>query len=125
MRAIAKGIKELFEQESELHVFDTEVPTEPPDLYVVYYLSSPSDRSVRSTARPGQHAYRLTTLSIGTSPDECRWVVEKVTKCLEFHAPVAGSSVITHSTFGIVRPDDSINPPAFTCTDLWTFHVSQ
>lgn len=103
--------------------FDGEVATGSgePERYVVAYLTTPAQERHRLSADPGMGAYTLTTMSVGQSPNECRWVAEKVHAALTRARPNASCSPITLRTAGQVRRDDSINPPAWIATDVWRF----
>lgn len=126
MRTIAAAISSLLEADPSLIHFDGEVPTgdSAPKRYVVFYLTTPRDGVRRSSADAGLGLYRLSTLYVGGSPNECRWVIEHAHAALKTKRPTADSSPILLGSSGQVRHDKSINPPAWIATDVWQFSVT-
>lgn len=123
-RAHAAAVKVLLDGASGLVVYDSEVPDQPGDRYVVFYVSTPWGRNPRLSAHLGQQLITVATLYVGNSPNECRWVAEKVQAALVRKRPAVTNrttSPLVLGTAGQVGPDDSITPPAWIATDVWQF----
>ena len=98
-----------------------------PDIYVVYYLTSPLGRSERVSGDMSLGTYSLQTLCVGSDEDECRWALENVHEALErkrLAIPGRHGSAIRHGSNALVTPNTGINPPAVTCSDTWRFAIS-
>jgi hypothetical protein len=122
-RAHAAAVKVLLDA-STVMVYDGEVPADARGRYVVFYLTTALGRNPRVSADMGQQAFNLSTLYAGDSPNECRWVAEKVQSALTRKRPAVANMTCTPlklGTAGQVRKDDSINPPAWIATDVWQF----
>lgn len=129
MRDHAAAVIDLLDAQSGLNVYDGEVPTgsTEPQRYVVVYVTSPRQDSERLSADNSLRVYTVSTLSVGASPNECRWVAEKVHAALTRKRPAVADSMtspISLLTAGQVRPDDDINPPAWVCTDVWRYSAT-
>lgn len=98
-----------------------------PDIYVVYYLTSPLGRSERVSGSMALGTYSLQTLCVGTDDSECRWAMQNVHEALErkrLVIPGRRGSAIRHGSNALVTTNTGINPPAVTCSDTWRFAIS-
>ena len=129
MRAQAAAFVALLDDNPNLPVYDGEVPTgaTEADRYVVVFMTTPRQESGRLSADRSLREYTATTMSVGTSPNECRWVAEKVHAALTRKRPAVANVVtapITLITAGQVRKDTGVNPPVWICTDVWRFSAT-
>lgn len=127
MRAVARAVEDLLDGQSGLVWFDGEV-TGDPNPYVVYYLTTPARRGDRVSSDAPFGMYSLATLYVGSTPNETRWVAEKVHVALEgqlLHVEDREPAPVWLGTAGQVRPDTSRNPPAYVATDVWRFAISR
>lgn len=131
LRAHAAAVSTLLGTASGLVVHDGEIPLEPASRYVVFYLSTSQgvDRSRRLSTDYPKLRFLLSTLCVGATPNEVRWVIEKVhTALIGNRLAVTGRTCdpfTPPSTPGQVRPDDSTAPPAWVATDVWAFNSSR
>ena len=129
MRNQAAAVKTLLSAQAGLSVYDGEVPTGSgePARYVVFYLTSPRQESERLSADNSLRVYTVATMSVGTSPNECRWVAEKVHAALTRKRPTVANvacSPMSLVTAGQVRIDEGVNPSVWICTDVWRFSAT-
>ncbi len=127
MRDVVRAVGVLLDGAAGLVWFDGEVPDSAPERYVCLYVTTPRQEGERLSADHSQRVYTVSTMSVGTSPNECRWVAEKVHAALTRVRPAVEGrmcSPIRLLTAGQVRDDDSINPPAWIATDVWRFSVT-
>lgn len=130
MRKVAEAFAALLSADANLIVFDGEVGTgkDEPERYVVFYTSTPAQERSRLSADPGIFAHTITTMSVGDSPNECRWVAEKVHAALTRKRPVIdglNTSPVWLRSAGQVRRDDTTNPAAWIATDVWRFTTTR
>ena len=120
---LADLIKARLSTVEDLGVYDGEVPTgkDEPGNYVVFYLTMPRHESRRLSDDASVHVYTLTTMSVGTSPWQCRVTAQDVHATLTRHCLTAAATPIRLGTPGQVREDTSINPPKWISTDVWRF----
>lgn len=127
IRAHAAAIEQLT-ADAGPPIFNGEVDGEP-EVYVVFYLSAPAAGPKRrlSLSSP-KSMLMLSTLARGGSPNECAWAVEKL------HAALVGRRLnvsgricdpfLPPESPAEIRYDDSIQPPAWVCTEAWPFYTS-
>lgn len=124
VRDHAKAVFDLLDANPNLVVYDGEIPSAATGRYAVFYASTPLDRSPRLSAHMSHRVVTVSVMAVGDSPNECRWVAEKVQARLRRVRPVIAGCTCTPLQLvaaGQVNPDDSIEPPAWTSTDVWQF----
>lgn len=131
IRAHAEAVETILATASGLVFHDGEPPVGLTGRYVIFYLTTPQgvERTQRLSAAFPKSRFLLSTLYVGDSPNEVRWVAEKVhTALIGKRLSVAGRTCdpfTPPSTPGQVRPDDSTAPPAWVATDVWAFNSSR
>ncbi len=123
-RAHAAAIGVLLAADTGLVSYDGEVPVDPPARYVVFYVTLPLGRNPRLGGVMGRQHVTVSTLHVGNTPNEVRWVAEHTQAALTLKRPAVTNrttSPLVLGTAGQVRPDDSIAPPAWVATDVWSF----
>lgn len=124
VRDHASAVLSLLDADPDLVVYDGEVPDSPAGRYAVVYASTPMDRGPRLSAHMSHRIVTVSVLQFGSSPNECRWVAEKVQARLRRVRPVISGRTCTPLQLvaaGQVNPDDSIEPPGWAVTDVWQF----
>lgn len=124
VRAHAAAVLALLDADADLIVYDGEVPAAATGRYAVVYVTTPLDRGPRLSAHMSHRLVTVSVMCVGDSPNECRWVAEKAQGRLRRVRPVISGRVCTPLalvTAGQVRPDDSVEPPAWVATDVWQF----
>lgn len=128
-RAHVAAVMTLLAADVNLVVYDGEaVPTAErpvvPNRYAIVYASTPLDRGPRLSQHMSHRVFTVPILYFGDSPKECRWVAEHVQAALRRKRPVVTGFVCTPFQLvsaGQVNPDDSIEPPGWSATDIWQF----
>ena len=99
------------------------------EQYVVFYLTTPQGLGRRVSADAPKARFLLSTMAVGTSPNECRLIVEKVHAALvRNRLTVSGRTCdpfLPPASPAPIRYDDSVNPPAWIATDVWPFTSSR
>jgi hypothetical protein len=130
MRGHAQAVEDILSAVPNLTVYDGEVPNGATGRYVVFYLTTPQgvERSRRVSADSPKRRFTLSTMYVGDTPNECRWVAEKVHDALlRQRLTVAGwvnDPFLPPTTSAQVRKDDSTSPVAWIATDVWQFNAS-
>lgn len=130
MRTHAAAVEALLGSVPNLTVFDGEVPAAATGRYVVFYLTTPQgvEQSRRVSADSPKVRFTLSTLYFGDTPNECRWVAEKVHGALtRTRLAVAGwvnDPFMPPTSSAQIRKDDSTTPAAWVATDVWQFNAS-
>ena len=124
----AAAAKTLLET-TERTVYDSKATgTDIPPNYIVFYLSTPEGRSRRLSADAPKERFLLSTKCVGSTPWEVRDLLDRVRGVLLVkRLVVAGrncSPFVAPRSYSTVRPDDTINPPAYVATDPWPFTSS-
>lgn len=123
-RAHTAAIGTLLAADSGLVAFGGEVPEGAPARYVVFYVTLPLGRSPRLGGHMGRQVFTVATLYVGSTLDEVLWVAEHAQAALTRKRPVVTNrttSPLVLGTPGVPRPDDSITPPTWAATDVWSF----
>jgi hypothetical protein len=123
-RAHAAAVLALLDADPDLIVYDGEIPDAATGRYAVVYVTTPLDRGPRLSAHMSHRLLTVAVMCVGDSPNECRWVAEKAQGRLRRVRPAVSGATCTPLqlvTAGQVAPDDSIEPPAWTATDVWQF----
>jgi hypothetical protein len=128
IRDHAAAVKTILSGDATLPNYDGEIPEDAPDPYVVFYLNTPSGLSRRLSADAPKARFLLSTMAVGTSPNECRLIAEKVrTRLIRQRLSVAGrrcDPFLPPDSPAPVRRDPDVNPPAWIATDVWAFTSS-
>ena len=128
IRAHAAAVQTLLSGDATLPTYDGEVPDGGPDQYVVFYLNAPSGLSRRLSADAPKARFLLSTMAVGTSPNECRLIAEKVrTRLIRNRLSVTGricDPFLPPDSPAPIRRDTDVNPPAWIVTDVWAFTSS-
>jgi hypothetical protein len=128
IRAHAAAVKTLLSGDATLPNYDGEVPTDAPGQYVVFYLSTPAGVGRRLSADAPKARFLLSTMAVGTSPNECRIIAEKVrARLTRQRLTVTGricDPFLPPESPAPVRRDPDVNPPAWVATDVWPFTSS-
>lgn len=131
IRAHARAVEALLNTATNLVWFDGDV--DDPDTsgpYAVYFLSTAAgvDQSRRVSADVPKARFTLAVMYVGDTPDEMRWVAEKVrTALIRNRLSVAGRTCdpfLPPSSSATPRKDDSAQPIAWVATDVWQFNSS-
>lgn len=104
-------------------VYDGEVPDIPAKRYAVLYMDQGLGRGDRLVARRTGQRYRGVVHSIGQSPDEARWVAERVDLALsDVVLTVAGfdNTPCSEESSQPIRRDVDV-PTLFLGAKTWTF----
>lgn len=129
IREHAAAVETLLSGDTTLPTYDGEIPTNAPDQYVVFYLTTPQGLSRRLSADVPKARFLLSTMAVGTSPNECRLIVEKVhARLTRQRLDVDGricDPFLPPDTPAPLRRDTDINPPAWIATDVWPFTSSR
>ena len=122
------AVKTLLSGDATLTTYDGEIPEDAPGQYVVFYLNAPSGLGRRLSADAPKARFLLSTMSVGTSPNECRLIAEKVrTRLIRSRLNVTGricDPFLPPDSPAPIRRDDEIDPPAWIVTDVWAFTSS-
>ena len=128
MRDVAAAVGALLDGDPNLLWFDGQVGDTAGRPYVVFYLTTPSPRGERLSGDAPLGLYSLSTLYVGSKPNECRWVAERVHAALDgkrLTVPARTTTPLALGTSAQIRPDDGINPPAYVGTDVWRFTITR
>lgn len=129
MRAHADAIETVLAA-TGVATFDGEVPPTQTGRYIVFYLTTPQgvEQSRRISADSPKARFTLSTMYVGDTPNECRWVAERVQAALRrTRFAVAGwvnDPLMPPVSSAQVRKDDSLTPAAWVATDVWQFNAS-
>ena len=96
----------------------SEVPAVTPSIYVALTVSRRFGGEPRNTGRKPITGWRLTTLAVGRTEDECRWAREKVAGALnELRNATLGSSLVAFESENQIEKDGD----RYAGLTVWTY----
>lgn len=122
IRAHVDAVLGLLKAVPNLTVYDAMVPDSPQAPYVVVYPDQGAAQPTSFTLASDQRLFRVQTTSVGSDPQQARWVAEKTQGALLDATPaVAGRTTwpIRHELTRPIERDDDVSPPMFYAVDLW------
>lgn len=130
IRAHARAVETLLSTATNLVWYDGAAPSTASGPYAIYFLATPAgvSQSRRVSADMPKAQFNLAVMYVGDTPDEMRWVAEKVrTAVIRNRLTVTGRTCdpfLPPATSSTPRKDDSALPVAWVSTDVWQFNSS-
>lgn len=96
--------------------------TDRPEFYVSVFTPSPDDSRHRFTGSQGRQDWTFVTHSVGSSPNQARWVADRVRgRLLDKRLDIEGHTCwpIRHPTGLPMDVDTDPNPSLYYFTDEW------
>ena len=124
IRLHAAAVLALIDAQPNVTVYDGQVPNRPVLPYAVMYADQGGAGQSAFSGKSDFRVWRFQTTAVGSTPEQCRWLAERVELALLDVAPV-----VTGRTCGRidkldsqpVRRDDTVDPALFYAVDRWQF----